>query len=276
MRPKLLIVGGLLGVAIAILAAMAATLLGDDFAADPPPLAAAPFPTAPSDPLAPNMPVKDSWSKIDPPDEILEEDLKAIGARLGQALMGQVLYNPPLSMLVDETGRIEVRIAPADYAGNIRTGLIGRGIAQVEKIEISSVMRVRLRGSAFKVDPSSGEAQAILPGRMAQWSFDVTPIRAGKQTLELEVSYLVKAGDNSYPSTLPPFRREIDVDVTTWHAVMGAVKEHRELAISTSIGITLGLTGFFLKLWYMERRARKVRAMEAAQVAQRPRRKRRR
>jgi len=272
LRLKLLIVGGLLVVAIAISAILIVSLWRDGAVMSAPPIVAVP----PTDPSAPDSSVKDGWIRNDPPDEILEEDLKAIGARLGQALMGQVLYNPPLTMLVDDTERIEVRIAPADYAGNIRTGLVGRGIPQVEKIEISAVMRVRLRGGAFKVEPSSGEAQAILPGRMAQWSFDVTPIKAGRQTLELEVSYLVKAGDNSYPSTLPPFRREIDVDVTTWHAVMGAIKEHRELAISTSLGITLGLTGFFLKLWYMERRARKVRATEAAQAAQRPRKKRRR
>lgn len=274
MRPKLklLIVGGLLVIAIAISAILTVTLLHDGAGASAPPVASAP----PHDPSVPDTSIKDAWTRNDPPDEILEEDLKAIGARLGQALMGQVLYNPPLTMLVDDAERIEVRIAPADYTGNIRTGLIGRGIPQVEKIEISAVMRVRLRGGAFKVDPPSGEAQAILPGRMAQWSFDVTPLKAGKQTLELEVSYLVKAGDNSYPSTLPPFRREIEVDVTTWRAIVGTLREHRQLAVSTAIGVTLGLTGFFLKLWYMERRARKVRATEAAQAAARPRKKRRR
>ncbi|MEO8560053.1 MAG: hypothetical protein ABI439_13375 [Rhodospirillales bacterium] len=170
----------------------------------------------------------------------MSEPLRALGARVSQALNGHVLYNPPLTMMVDDSERIEVRIAPADYTDNIRTGLVGRGTPQVETIEITPVMRVRLRGGAFKVDSPIGEAQTILSGRVAQWSFDVTPIRAGKQTLELEVSYLIIVNGIPYLSILPTFRREIDIQISTWHAVTATMKDHRELAMSTAIGVTLG------------------------------------
>jgi len=276
MRRKLLIVG-LLAIAGGVVAFGAWFGLRDQPRSSPPPVAAAPSAMPPlSSDGSINTPIKDTLPEINPQSRVMEQDLKAIGARLGQALAGKVLYNPPPSMLIDETERIEVRIAPGDYVGDIRAGLVGRGVPMVETIEISAVMRVRLHGAAFSVDPPSGEAQAILPGRLAQWNFDVTPTRAGKQTLELEVSYLVNADGKSYPSTLPPFRREIEINVGTWHSIAAALKENRELAVSTAIGVTLGLTGFFLKLWYMERRARKLRAVEAAAVVRRPRRKRRR
>jgi hypothetical protein len=223
----------------------------------------------------PGVTANDSLPKFD--SRVMEEQLKQMGEELEKSLKGQVLYNPPTSMLIDEPERVEVRIAPGDFTGNIRAGLVGRGVPVIETIGISAIMRVRLRGVAFKVDPANGEAQAILPGRVTQWSFDVTPIMSGRQTLDLEVSYLVRAGDTSYPSTLPPFRREIEIDIGTWHAVTVGLKEHRELAISTAVGVTLGLSGFFLKLWFMERRARKFRVQEAVVAApgRRPRRRRR-
>ncbi len=268
MRLKLLLVGGLLVVAVAV----CFVVIWEGLHGGPGPMAGAgslpsasapPAPPWPSPP--PNTMVNDSLPKYDP--KVMEEQLKQVGEELEKNLKGQVLYNPPSAMVIDEADRIEVRIAPGDFTGDIRAGLVGRGVPAIEAIGVSAIMRVRLRGVAFKVDPANGEAQAILPGRVTQWSFDVTPIMSGKQTLDLEVSYLIKAGDTSYPSTLPPFRREIEINVGTWHAVMIGLKEHRELAISTAIGVTLGLSGFFLKLWFMERRARRFHAGETVLAA---------
>jgi hypothetical protein len=105
---------------------------------------------------------------------------------------GNILFNPPTQMTRDKTERIEVRISRDAMDAS---GLVGSGAVIEDTVRVSDRMSVSLYGDKFKVVAISDELQLVEQTGYTEWSFDVTPLAAGKnQQLTLKVSIHLASG----------------------------------------------------------------------------------
>lgn len=116
--------------------------------------------------------------------EVLEEELKRIS-------VGKVIFNPSEEMKVGVRERIEVRISK-DPDVDIVSALKGRGIAQIEDIKVSELMKVRVSGSDFNITPLNEEEQFIGSQGFTEWAWDVTPQKSGNRVLHLHVTLRIR------------------------------------------------------------------------------------
>ena len=107
-----------------------------------------------------------------------------IDKALKELPIGKILFNPPEKMKVGDTELVEVRITQ-NITEDLTKGLEGRGKAKIKETEVSSYMKVRLTGSAFKIVPEISEPQIIESDKYTEWQFHVTPLKSGIQTLHL-------------------------------------------------------------------------------------------
>jgi hypothetical protein len=120
--------------------------------------------------------------------ERVTDDIHVITTIINKALKelptGKILFNPPEEMKVGDTELVEVRITH-NITEDLTKGLEGRGKAKIKETEVSSYMKVRLTGNAFKIVPEISEPQIIESDKYTEWQFHVTPLKSGIQTLHL-------------------------------------------------------------------------------------------
>jgi class 3 adenylate cyclase len=143
---------------------------------------------------------------------------------------GSILWNPPSRMRVGHRERIEGRIADANVALEaLRWGLRGRGLPQVDKLEIAPLMRVTLTADAkdFSIQTLSTQDQlirrdfdqSIWRRAVARWDFDVTPLLSGRHRLRLLASMRIKIEGKDELIDLPSYEAEVRVAVAPVRAV---------------------------------------------------------
>ena len=117
------------------------------------------------------------------PPELIDEVLEKLP-------IGRILFNPPKEMKVGDTELVEVRITK-NITENLREGLEGRGVPQINETKVSSSMNVRLTGTNFDIDPQNGKPQAIESDKYTEWRFHITPLKSGIQKLHLTVYEII-------------------------------------------------------------------------------------
>jgi hypothetical protein len=126
----------------------------------------------------------------------------------------------PDQMRVAKRERVEVRLSDASVAERqLRDGLRGRGLPQIDELEVSSLMRVNLAADDkdFAIRALSRIDQYIRPAHVARWDFDVRPLRGGQRVLRILVSMRLKVEEMDELVDLPSYEREVDVKVAPLH-----------------------------------------------------------
>lgn len=128
---------------------------------------------------------------------------------------GRIAFNPPPSMKLRETVRVEVGLVGSENLDSqLKEKLQDRNI-QIESIDTSPYMSVSLSGTAFLIEPLGNYAeQLVTSGSVAMWQFDVTAKKHGVQRLTLAVSLRIPIpGHSDGFHNVPVFEREIKVTV---------------------------------------------------------------
>ena len=105
--------------------------------------------------------------------------------------IGNILYNPPTEMMLNETQRIEIRIGHEVLNA---TGLVGTGEIIEDEIPVSEYMTVRLccgkpeEDHPFDIIALNQERQIVDETGFTQWAFDVTAKKGGSHFINLSVS----------------------------------------------------------------------------------------
>jgi hypothetical protein len=150
---------------------------------------------------------------------------------------GLLAFNPPPEMLQGRTERIEVGVARSPELRHALTaGFRGRGLPEVVQVGTSPVMGVELRGSSFEITGYSPLEQLVAP--LARWEFDVTPVRAGNQTLTLCVSLRINspfAGGGQI--AVPVLERKIRIRVDVSYGTRRFVMSNWQWLIATALGL---------------------------------------
>ncbi len=122
-----------------------------------------------------------------------------IEAELERLAPGRMLFNPPETMTVGQTERVEVRITrellgldpPA--TDPLTEDLQGSGPPEIEPVQVGTFMRARLLGDNFTITPLNNAEQAVGRTGFTEWAWDVTPRRSGEQRLHLAVTVQLRA-----------------------------------------------------------------------------------
>lgn len=122
-----------------------------------------------------------------------------IEAELERLAPGRMLFNPPETMTVGQTERVEVRITrellgldpPA--TDPLTENLQGSGSPEIEPVQVGTFMRARLLGENFSITPLNNTEQVVGRTGFTEWAWEVMPRRAGEQTLHLAVTVQLRA-----------------------------------------------------------------------------------
>ena len=139
-------------------------------------------------------------------------DLNSVYARVIESLpQGSALFNPPATMKVGDVELVEVRVVPMteeeiEQDEQIKATLTSN-LDEVDEIvvvplRVSTVMSARLTGTEFDILPLTAEEKVRTSDDLyLSWVWEVTPQKAGEQTLTLYLSVVVNAdgmGDKTH------------------------------------------------------------------------------
>jgi len=128
---------------------------------------------------------------------------------------GRLLFNPPDSMKLSQTERVEVRLARTlELDAELLEQLRGHGKPQLEEIPTAPLMAVNLTGDGFRIKAYSDEEQAVTQDGITTWEFDIRAIERGQQRLVMSVSLRIPVpGHPSERKSIPVREATIDVQV---------------------------------------------------------------
>ena len=165
---------------------------------------------------------------------------------------GVIIFNPPEQMTVGEQERVSLRVAKAEFEKAIAEDMSGSGTPREEKTQISSFMRVELRGPAFEVIPLSSKEQIIPDEGYTEWLWDIVAKEAGSQKLTFVLTAKIKIpGDEDEYKDLKTVTYSVDVHVNPIRELGGFIERHMEALVTFIAGL---LVPFSLWIWNKRRK----------------------
>ncbi|MEO8365021.1 MAG: hypothetical protein ABI538_02320 [Pseudoxanthomonas sp.] len=144
---------------------------------------------------------------------------------MAQLKLGNVAFNTPASINIEETVSIHVALSPSEAVEALEARVQGPGQKVSHALQVANNMEARLSGEGFRIVPVTSERQAVSSG-VTEWIWDVTPLTVGKHQLTLTIDALINVNGETVPKTLRTFRKPIEVEVTATQRVSGVVSEH--------------------------------------------------
>lgn len=167
----------------------------------------------------------------------------AVDQILSQLVLGDVAFNAPEKINIEDTVSIRVALSPDQGAAAVSARIEEPGKRIAETLQVSNLMQARLTGEGFKIVAVTPEKQAVSSG-ITEWLWDVTPLEEGKHQLTLSMDALITVNGEVVPKTLRTYRKPIEVEVTTAQVAGNLLSEHGKWAWST---LLLPLFAWFAK-----------------------------
>ena len=167
----------------------------------------------------------------------------AVDQILSQLVLGDVAFNAPEKINIEDTVSIRVALSPDQGAAAVSARIEEPGKRIAETLQVSNLMQARLTGEGFKIVAVTPEKQAVSSG-ITEWLWDVTPLEEGKHQLTLSMDALITVNGEVVPKTLRTYRKPIEVEVTTSQVAGNLLSEHGKWAWST---LLLPLFAWFAK-----------------------------
>ncbi|MGH2732549.1 MAG: hypothetical protein ACRDJG_06380 [Actinomycetota bacterium] len=180
-----------------------------------------------------------------PPDQKQLET--AVNAAFGIA-PGYMAFNPSREMRIGEVERVEVNIRRAlaedlteAVKKQLRSGLTGRGRPDIDRIEVTDVLEVTLRGfRAFEIDEITPATQRLLGEEVTSWKWNVEPKQSGPHSLILCVNIQVQTPGGRDPRSNCSIERIIRVQVNRPLAIRTFLANNWQWILGTPIVGALG------------------------------------
>ncbi|MBN1427991.1 MAG: hypothetical protein JXB07_06370 [Anaerolineae bacterium] len=171
----------------------------------------------------------------DPVPGHIEADLARVDELLRQTVSGNIAYNAPSSMTLDETIEIQMLLSPSLSSGELEQQIVESGEVISALIEITPQMKAVLKSAnpeAFLIEALHDEPAQIVGGsEPTEWKWFVTARKGGTQELILIVYRLVEYEGTEYWRQVKSYESDIQVTVTfsqrlsqfDWKWVIGLV-----------------------------------------------------
>lgn len=162
------------------------------------------------------------------------DPLESIDEMLTQAVVGNIAYNTPNAMTVDETVTVELLLSPTMSAPELATQLPSPGEPITATVEITPRMKAVLltANEAFLLQPiHDSPEQVISTSETTRWAWLVTARKTGLQKVTLVLYRLVIFEGKEYWREVQTYRADINVNVTwgqrlqtiDWKWILGLV-----------------------------------------------------
>jgi hypothetical protein len=202
--------------------------------------------THPNKAAKPQSEGQTSIEKIDGGNDTQNDIPSMIEAELKKLSVGKMLYNIPEEMKAGIKERVVVRIA-SSVTTDLEQGVKGKGKPVEEQIKVGSLMTVKLHGDNFEIKPITNEEQVVTKTGFTEWSWDVLPLKSGKQNLSLVVSVRLKIPNfGEEKKDYPVFDKQINVKVNFLYTAMLFLKNNWQFFAGP---LFTGIVGFYLKGW---------------------------
>jgi hypothetical protein len=132
-------------------------------------------------------------------------------------------------MVLEEQAAIHLVLSQTIPAEELKTMVSGDGEIQTRDVAVSDYMEATLSGDNFRiVNPT--QRKLVSTRGATEWTWDVTPTKAGKQRLHLTLNAIVNYRDGEKPLEIRSFHEMIEVNVTM---------SQRIFAIASTVGSNL-------------------------------------
>lgn len=171
----------------------------------PPPMSETPPPPMRPQPSDMAPPPKPS-AAVDP--------YAAIDTILERMSYGNIAYNAPESMSIEDTATIQLKLGLNTEISDLKRLIESEGAKEGFNIKVAERMEARLTGQNFAITAITSEVQAISRNEITSWSWEVKPKTKSKQYLHLTLTALIGINGNSTPRTLRTLSKSVNVKVT--------------------------------------------------------------
>jgi len=159
----------------------------------------------------------------------------------------RLVFNAPDQMTAGVHERIEAHIAenlPEDFVARLKA----LGIIDPDDIRFGSSMKARLAGDGFDIALLGDEEKPVSGEGSTPWVWDVTPVRAGTQTLLLTVTIKVKIpGNGDERKELPVFTKPVTVAPSPLYSTVRFIRARWPWFIGVIFAAALAV-------WFLRRR----------------------
>jgi len=175
--------------------------------------------------------------------------LSALMARdeLEKLSQERLVFNAPDQMTAGVHERIEAHIAenlPEDFVARLKA----LGITDPDDILFGSSMKAHLAGDGFDIALLGDEEKPVSGEGSTPWVWDVTPVRAGVQTLLLTVTIKVKIpGNGDERKELPAFTKPVTVAPSPLYSTVRFIRARWPWFIGVIFAVALAV-------WFLRRR----------------------
>lgn len=182
--------------------------------------------------------------------------LEEVDAALTKLDWGQMAFDVPEKLRLEQTALIHLLISPAQTAEQLTNAIRERTSEPVKiesaRIQISGMMEAKLVGSAFEIQPITPEApQMVSRTEPTEWKWEIRPRQSGQQSLHLTLNAIIRFDDKERPRVIRTFDRVIQVDV----AAVANTPWRLPVAVIAAALIALGLGATLYRLLQNRKRA---------------------
>lgn len=126
----------------------------------------------------------------------------------------KVGFNPPKKTIVKHQLILEAKLSAHLTAEDLKLLFQEPGTVEVAPLKVSDRIAATLSGgSAFEISPSGPQEQWISESETTNWTWHVTPLSSGHQTLILSFDAIVSFDGKDDKRNVNTLKREIDVEV---------------------------------------------------------------
>ncbi len=148
----------------------------------------------------------------------IENQFSQVDQALNQFLLGNIAYNAPEAMQVDETVTIELLLNPSISPEELETQIDEPGAIESATIEITPRMRVELRAKdkdAFEIQAVHNDSEQLISGsQTTRWAWWVKAKKEGTHNLTVTVFRLAKLEGEDYWPEITSYETDIAVKIT--------------------------------------------------------------
>lgn len=147
---------------------------------------------------------------------------------------GTIAFNTPQNIKYKSTSTIHLVLSPKEKDIAVAKLVESSGVVVTEEVQFSKFLEARLEGKNFEIEATTATRQPISLKDTTQWRWQITPLKAGKESLFLNIYAVVNIDGEKHERLLKTFTREMLISITFINHPVEYIK-HRPLLVYVSL-----------------------------------------
>jgi len=162
-------------------------------------------------------------------DEPSEDDaFAAVDRALEKLVPGNIAFNTPDAMEVDETASVQLLLSPKETIEELKEMVTAEGRKEGARIQVSDRMLAELTGSGFTIKAITPAEQAVSRKLPTEWRWDVTATESGSRRLHLTLSAVITISGERTPRVVRTFEKTMEIGVAWPRAAVSFLGDNWE------------------------------------------------